>query len=332
MRPLLATLVSIVLTASVAIGSALAAFPGTNGVIVFVVADEAVGRSGAITTIRADGAARRVIGRGSDPAWSPDGDRLMFATTRGGVRGLFTTTLTGRDLRRVDCATCTDAGGAPRPVELLDAEWSPDGDAVAASQGDSVVVEDVITGLDAEVGFDPRVSIHEDCGAGCLSGSSPAWSPDGTRIAFAYGDAGGDGGTVVGKICTSPASGGARRCITTGIGRPGSGLGGDSVPDWSPDGRWIAFQRFFACAGGTCRSAIQVVRPNGTALRRVVTEAAMPAWSPDGTRLVFVRLARGTCGDPVCRRGLWTVRLDGTGLRRVTGGRRDVFPDWQARP
>lgn len=331
MRLILALLALFVLAASVVLGSALAAFPGANGVIAFVVASEPTGRSGTITTIRSDGRGRRVLGRGADPDWSPDGDRLLFATTRAGVRGLFTTTPTGRDLRRVGCATCADAAGAPRAVDLVDAEWSPDGDAVAASSLDSVVVEDITTGLDGETDFAPRVTVHEDCGAGCLSGSSPAWSPDGARIAFAYGDAGGDGGTVVGRICIAPAAGGGRRCITAGTGRPGSGFGGDSVPDWSPDGRWLAFQRFFACTGGTCRSAIQVVRPNGTGLRRVVADGAMPAWSPDGTRIVFVRLSRADCGDPVCRRGLWTVRPDGAGLRRVTSGRRDVFPDWQPR-
>lgn len=330
-RLLLAASAALVLAASTAIGSALAAFPGANGAIAFVVADEPTGRSGTVVTVRADGASRRVVGRGSDPAWSPDGARLLFRTTRAGLPGLFTTTPIGRDLRRVGCATCADAGGIPRPVELFDAEWSPDGDLVAASWLDGIVVEDMTTGLDGEAGYDPRLTVHADCGAGCLSASSPAWSPDGTRIAFAHGDAGGDGGTVVGRICSAPSAGGARRCLTVGLGRPGSGLGGDSVPDWSPDGRWIAFQRHFACTGGACRSAIQVVRPDGTGLRRVVADGAMPTWSPDGTRLAFVRLARDDCGDPICRRGIWTVRLDGTGLQRVTGGRRDVFPDWQPR-
>jgi Tol biopolymer transport system component len=310
---------------AVAAGGALAAHPGDNGLIAYVASDSALGRSGWITTVRPDGTRARRVGRGSDPAWSADGRRLYFRTSRGGVGTLVTTTSTGRDLRLLTCDVCETPSGARQDPGYVDPEPSPDGDLVAARRIDSVVVIDVSTGTDGDTTLASEVGLVEDCGAGCLSASSPSWSPDGRHIAFVQGDGEGDGGVVAGRVCVVAATGGTPRCLTAGPG--------DTVPDWSPDGRWVAFERSVGCAGGSCRGAVFVVRANGTGLRRVLSDASQPAWSPDGRRLAIVRLARpGSCSDPICRRGIATVKLDGTGLRTITRGTRHVFPDWQPIP
>lgn len=316
--------IGVVVAAGVGTGSALATYPGANGLIAFVASDTALGRTGGITTVRPDGTGARRIGRGSDPAWAADGSRLFFRSAQGGVGGLFTTTPTGRGLRRVACDLCETAAGAPQDLGYSDPEPSPDDDLVAARRIDSVVIVDISTGLDADGTLDAESVLVEDCGAGCLSASSPSWSPDGSRLAVVRGDGEGDGGVVLGRVCIVSSAGGALRCITGGPG--------DGVPDWSPDGRWIAFEGDAGCAGGSCRRAVYVVRPNGTGRHRVLLDASQPSWSPDGTRIAFVRLARpGTCADPICRRGIWTARVNGTGLRAVTRGARHVFPDWQSR-
>jgi Tol biopolymer transport system component len=103
--------------------------------------------------------------------------------------------------------------------------------------------------------------------------SAPAWSPEGTRIAFRReGEAAG--------IYVMTADG-ANPVLLVSSGRS---------PTWSPDGQWIAF----SCPGDAEYSnAICKVSTaaNGSGPVMVVTtgeaSALYPAWSPDGARIAF---------------------------------------------
>ena len=64
-----------------------------------------------------------------------------------------------------------------------------------------------------------------------------------------------------------------------------------SAPQWSPDGKWIAFS---APKG----NGIGIVRPDGSGRRVLTAEAGSGyqfSWSPDATRIVF-RAARKEAG------------------------------------
>ena len=73
---------------------------------------------------------------------------------------------------------------------------------------------------------------------------------------------------------------------------------------------------------------IFTIRPDGTGLLQLTHNTVAdrnPAWSPDGTRLVFVRDAcNGTC------RNLWLIAADGTGELQLTNevGIADADPSW----
>jgi Tol biopolymer transport system component len=116
----------------------------------------------------------------------------------------------------------------------------------------------------------------------------PAWSPDGTRIAFARSEACRVPLDSCFAIWTVNADGTDLRRLTStkarfrGRLRPLS----SAAPTWSPDGSRIAYVRALEPSGG---SYIWVMNVDGTKKRRLaITRLAdSPAWSPDGERIAF---------------------------------------------
>jgi Tol biopolymer transport system component len=141
----------------------------------------------------------------------------------------------------------------------------------------------------------------------------PEYSPDGREVAF-FRSRAGVSPPGAGAIFVVGADGtGLRRVTPWGFAFLGQ--------SWSPSGRWIVFQRPYG--------ELYLVHPDGTGLHRIPLNlpagdgALNPAWSPDGSRIVF-SLARN--GDA----NIFTVRPDGTGLRQVTrsAGMNLQSPDW----
>jgi TolB protein len=178
---------------------------------------------------------------------------------------------------------------------------------------------------------------------------SPAWSPDGRKIAFVRDR---DRQTV--NIYVMNADGSGQRRLTPNLRRrpwvelawspdwkriafvasaghrgagdifvmnaDGSGLVNVTNTAttsfdfaWSPDGRRIAYDE---------DDRLNVVNADGTGKQRLtgplMLDLGLPAWSPDGRTLAF----RGVGG-------IYTVHADGTGLRKLTHGPGGNFgPQW----
>lgn len=131
--------------------------------------------------------------------------------------------------------------------------------------------------------------------------AEPAWSPDGSRIAFVMGPRGqltayaGDG-----DIYVMDANGTHIRRLTQGFDASG--------PVWSPDRSQIAFIEGQG-------QALAVMRADGShqyviAHRRGYYES--PAWSPDG------RLIAYDSGPDWSTHAIFTIRPNGRGERRLT--------------
>ncbi|MBV9927783.1 MAG: PD40 domain-containing protein [Acidobacteria bacterium] len=306
---------------SVAVGrDAGAALAFTGGVIAFE-------RGGEIYVVDTSGGApTKIVEAVGDifnmqPALSPDGSRVAFSSRREGKFSLYVVDVDGSGLRRV-----TDG-----PGDDSEPAWSPDGSRLAFvrgfdATGSGIVVltcvapGNILTvavdgGLGAEASDVPaeRNLTH---GAG---GTDPSWSPDGTRIAFASDREG-----SYDIYTMSAADGHDVRRLT-------SNDSAEADPVWSPDGSRIAYtgnlieNRTMQCGNmpivGDGEGGGELMRNAGPYLYRMkadgsepksLTESSVfgvePAWSPDGSQIVFAGRAKGDAVNHI-----YLTSWDGTG-------------------
>ena len=146
-------------------------------------------------------------------------------------------------------------------------------------------------------------------------GTAPVWSPDGTKIAFAStqyvreqenrtSSAGVAANTF--DVYVMNADGTNQTRLTTGPYDEG-------YPDWSPDGKKIAF--LYEHLGGN--NEIYVMNADGTNQIRLTNTSGIewgPAWSPDGKKIAFVSNRDGDYDDY----RLYIMNADGSGQTRLT--------------
>jgi dipeptidyl aminopeptidase/acylaminoacyl peptidase len=102
----------------------------------------------------------------------------------------------------------------------------------------------------------------------------------------------------------------------------------DSSPSYSPDGKTLAFGRkFLDIARWTPGRQLWMMNADGSQPRAVTQGSYYThydfAWSPDGSRIAYVRFNKNSLVDPP---ELWLMEAGGTGATRlVTGG---YSPEW----
>ena len=308
---------AVVVSAAAALTLAATAAGATNGRIVF---QANVGRFPQLFTIAPDGTGLRQVTHvaakdpgAENPIWSPDGTRIAFDTKSGKGVNLFTVAPDGSALTELPLGVGAFNG---------DPAYSPDGTQISFDQdpghhkpkvhgifianADGSGARRLTTGIATKQAYD----------------TESQWSPDGTRIAF----------TRVKKFGRAAIF--VIRVDGTGLKRLTPWKLDAASPDWSPDGTTIVFNSHFDVVRGQSAN-VYSMRPDGSA-RTPLThhhggrrQSFRPAWSPDGTRLVFARFTPARKGID-----LYTMNPDGTRLTRVTNMPRRfaVHPDWGTAP
>jgi Tol biopolymer transport system component len=196
------------------------------------------------------------------PAWTPDGRRLAFDDGNfvDTPQGIFTVALDGSD-RRLLVANALSPSFAPDGTKLAYIAFHYEQEHGVNEQGGLFLAH--------ADGTDPRL-LGAQTGEwpSELQWSQPAWSPDGTHLAFArdtllYGRA------VHTDLVVERVDGSGERVLASA--GPSVGL---SPPVWSPGGKYLAFERYAS-------RAIVVARADGGGRRVVVARSGGGlAWRP----------------------------------------------------
>jgi len=278
------------------------------------------------------------------PRWSPDGTRLVFLSDRSGDKQVWSIPVGGGEARALTSGKLSPA----------DPVWSPDGRWIAfvgkpeasraRDESDVKVISRLRYKQDGEGFWDGRWKqifvVAADGGparqvtGGDYDHLSPAWSPDGTLLAYA-GNAAPDADlSNTSDVWVVPAAGGGSPRRVT------KGLGPVQAPAWSPDGRTIAYVGHDnACWGATNWGVWTVAAAGGEPVcltahddrsvgHHIATDARVhPAsggltWTRDGGRLLFMvadgastQIASIAAGAQADR----TIRLETRGAHELIG-------------
>ena len=218
-----------------------------------------------------------------DPAWSPDGSKIAFRSQRDGNDEIYVMNADGSG--QTILTDGPETGHSP--------EWSPDGKVVFPSSEESGPSLWVVNPDGSELRFVSEVD-----------GEYPAWSPDGTQIAYDLPSA------SEFDIWVTNVDGSGDRLLAGGP-TPQQG------PAWSPDGMQIAFESGLEAPEHF--KHIWIMNADGSGQRRLSQDyGARPVWSPDGRYILF------HWGD------LYVMRADGSSVTRLPISELGelTFPDW----
>ena len=256
-----------------------AAFPGTNGKIVFDSTRN--GGVGQIYTMNPDGSTVTQLtsssGGNGSAEWSADGTKLVFVSIRDGNEEIY--------VMNADGTGQTNLTNDPN-IDLVPT-WSPDGTKIAfTSRRDG---NEEIYVMNADGTGQINITNHT------AGDAQPAWSPGGTKIAFESHRSGlpqifvmNTDGTGVIQLTTSGSNGGA---------------------NWSPDGTKIIFH-----SDRDSNFDIYVMNADGSGQTPRTTDLAhdtSPSWSPDGIQITFDSRRDGNYE-------VYVMNADGTGQTNIT--------------
>jgi eukaryotic-like serine/threonine-protein kinase len=253
--------------------------------------------SSQLWAVNVENGARRLVFKGDavQPAWSPNGERIVFWASRAGQRDLFTVRARPRN------------GVTPEPVAILNdpaVDWnpifSPDGQYVyflsdrAGNMGLWKMKLDPESGESLGPAEPVRLPVEDI--------AHISFSRDGRRIAFVEYH-------LLANLYRSRFD-----PVTEQLEAPPESLSNGATPftrpDLSANGLWLAFN-----SQGK-RDDLFLLGTDGAALRQLTDDNFKdrgPRWSPDSKKLAFFSNRSGAWE-------IWTYQLDGGALQQLTRG------------
>lgn len=257
------------------------------------------------------------------PRWSPNGSKIVFQSDRDnpdtGYMDIYVMNSEGSGQTRLTSDPNDDSA----------ATWSPD--------GAKIVFQSFRNGVNYQVYImNADGSGQVNISSTAANDSQPSWSPDGTKVAFASDrDQAG-----FSSIYVMNANGSSQ----TRLNFSDSGFR-DEQPSWSPNGAKLAFVSTRNSTLETWQETdddgnlitksklrvnkeVYVMNANGSSplrLTNTLENDDSPAWSGDGTKIVFRSDRERDCCDPNAQ--VWMMNPDGNGQVNISS---NGFGDYSA--
>lgn len=221
------------------------------------------------------------------PAWSPDGTRVVFTSTRDGDPEIYLADVGTGSLRRLTTAPGRDAHPA----------FSPDGTQIVFQSPRRGGATQIFTMNVDGSNQRPLTGNAGFCGM-------PVFSRDGSQLTFQCSDDAGKPGSTQApwRIVVMAATGGPLRTVTHGPGN-------DQVANWTPDGRIV----FYSNRGGS--DQLYLLDLDNGAVTGVTSPPGVHrggTFSPDGRHIAFMSNRDASPAD------VYVMNGDGSNRRRLT--------------